>query len=143
MITNALFWIMKKWRFLSCNAFIIYHIVQWIFNLWFITWCKAFPINFLFCIYYELQCQWDPQGDWVSSQLHWKCFTCHTFINMIIVEDSKISMENYLTIKTQTEDNDRRPSLAELQAEDRVSISSWEINEETNFERHEMKILLS
>ena len=34
-------------------------------------------------------------------------------------------IENYLTIETQTEDNDRRPSLAELQAEDRVSILSF------------------
>ena len=53
-------------------------------------------------------------------------------IMMIMMEFKKIRImsciENYLTIETQTEDNDRRPSLAELQAEDRVSILSFKKN---------------
>ena len=44
---------------------------------------------------------------------------------MISRIENYLTIENDLTIETQTEDNDRRPSLAELQAEDRVSILSF------------------
>ena len=57
--------------------------------------------NFLFCIYYALQCQWDPQGDWVSSLLILRCFKCHNITEFDCERQEDNDDVSHLIIMTQ------------------------------------------
>ena len=61
--------------------------------------------NFLFCIYYALQCQWDPQGDWVSSLLILRCFKCHNITEFDCEDNDDVS---HLTNHNDTENEEKR-----------------------------------